>query len=440
MSILMLVGLLCAAANAECGIWNGAVPQRSIITEDSIAHRRFHPAPFRIPHSTFTSAPTAITIATSRGAVQVAVRTERGHPALAAIQLERLLPVTKTVQGGWAEVRFADQPFRFLLDAPVVLAGGRLLPLLGGAYVSRDTLFVPLQWLTDHVPRMFREGYRYDPLAARFEEVRPQPVVASSAPVAIPANGPRVRAPSDLARRNGFRMQHKVVIDPGHGGNDPGTPGHYLPRGVDEKHIVLAIGLKVQEELERRGVEVVMTRTRDVLVPWESRAPSCRDDCTLFASIHVNSLPRPSNSVSGFETYFLGDQVTADAARVARMENEALGYEVTGDDGALAFILKDLHTNEYLRQSAALAQAIQRHASRTHPGGSRGVHQARLIVLGTAVRPAVLIETGYATNRRDAQYIVSPAGQAELAKGIADGIAAYLQQYENQVLGGRAKQ
>lgn len=428
MTAAFLIALLSAIPIADC----------ELAIADCASLRS--PVEIRNPQSAIANAPSAITIATSRGAVEVAVRTDRGHPALAAIHLERLLPITKTVQGGWAEVRFADQPFRFLLDAPVVLVGGRLLPLLGGAYMGRDTLFVPLQWLTEQVPRMFREGYRYDPLAARFEEARLQPVVASTEPVAIALNGPRVRAPSELARRHGFRVQHAVVIDPGHGGSDPGTPGHFLPSGVDEKDIVLAIGLKVQEELERRGVAVVMTRTRDVLVPWEGRAPRCRDDCTLFASIHVNSLPRPNNTVSGLETYFLGDQVTADAARVARMENEPLEYGVSGGDGPLSFILKDLHTNEYLRQSAALAETIQRHASRTHPGGSRGVHQARLIVLGTAVRPAVLIETGYATNRRDAQYLASPAGQAELAKAIADGIAAYLLQYENQVLGGRASQ
>lgn len=385
------------------------------------------------------AAPNAITIATSRGAAEIAVRTDREYPVLASIQLERLLPISKTVGGGWAEVSFAHQPFRFLLDAPVVMARGRLLPLAGGAYVSRDTLFVPLQWLAEHIPRMFGEGYRYDPLAARFEEARLQPVVASTTPAAVPIPQPRMRAPSDLARRNGFRMQHMVVIDPGHGGLDPGTPGRFLPSGVREKDVVLAIGLEVKEELERRGVEVVMTRTRDVAVPWDGRAPRCRDDCALFASIHVNSLePRAGyDRVSGMETYFLGDQLTADAARVARMENEALKYEVGADDTALSFILKDLHTNEYLRQSAALADAILRAASRKHPGGSRGVHQARLIVLGTAVRPAVLIETGYATNRRDAQYLTSPAGQAELARAIADGIGVYLRQYEGQVLGRR---
>lgn len=385
--------------------------------------------------------PSAITISTSRGAVEIEVRTDRGHPALPAVRLERLLPISKTVGGGWAEVRFADQPFRFLLDAPVVVVGGRLLPLAGGAYVSRDTLFVPLQWLTDHIPRMFHEGYRYDPLAARFEEARLQPVAASITPVAVPVPRVRVRAPSDVARRNGFRMQHRVTIDAGHGGRDPGNPGHFLPRGVQEKDVTLAIAKNVQQELARRGIEVLMTRTRDVAVDHADRTAMCREDCDLFVSIHVNSMPMRAGYMvpNGFETYSLGDAVSQEAERVARMENEALKYDSGGSESwgdALTFILKDLHTNEYLRESALLADAIQRHGARRHPGVNRGVAQSNgLYVLRTARRPAVLVETGFATNRRDAQYLASPAGQVELGKAIAEGIAAHLLRYEGKVLG-----
>ncbi len=384
-------------------------------------------------------APSSIVVATARGQATVPVSVERGHPALSVPRLGQLLPVTAEVVDGWAVVEFADQPFRFLLDASAFVHRGNVIPLVGGAYVAHDTVFVPLQWLTDYVPRIFHEGYRYDPYAARFEEARLTPVV--TVPATQPNPDLRAPVPGSAAARNGFRLTHRVVVDAGHGGTDPGNPGRYLPKGVNEKHITLAIAKRLRDELEKRGVEVVMTRDSDRSVGVRDRAPMCRDDCDLFASIHVNSLRarRGYTNVSGLETYFLDDARTEEAARVAAMENEALRYEANeglDDEDPLAFILKDLHTNEYLRESALLADLVQRSGAKVHPGRDRGVSQALFEVLKAARRPAVLIETGFATNRRDAQFLASATGQRKLAQAIAAGIVAYLKQYENKVLTG----
>jgi N-acetylmuramoyl-L-alanine amidase len=351
-----------------------------------------------------------------------------------------LLPVNGAVDGDWAVVAFADQPFRFLLDGAVLMYQGRVTPLVGGAYVSRDTIFLPLQWLTDVVPRMFSEGYRYDPYAARFEEARFSPVVAGG------GEQPRVAytapRPGSAAARRGFRMVHNVVVDPGHGGRDPGNPGRYLPRGVKEKHITLAIGKRLRDELERRGINVMMTRDTDVLPGLADRAPMCNDDCDLFVSIHVNSLkPMPGyENVSGVETYYLDEARTAEAQRVAQMENEAVRYETEwalDEDDPLAFIYKDLHQNEYLRESDLLAHMVQDAGSKVHPGRNRGVSQARFAVLGAARRPAILLETGFATNRGDAAFLSSATGQRNLAVAVADGIEAYLLRFEEKLLAGR---
>jgi N-acetylmuramoyl-L-alanine amidase len=383
--------------------------------------------------------PAMIVVATARGESAVPVATHLGHPALSAPMLAEVLPMSGVVDGGWAVVGFADQPFRFLLGAPVLLHHNQILPLVGGAYVVRDTLFVPLQWLAEHVPRLFREGYRYDPLAGRFEEARLAPVVSGASAVVLdPA---ALRPPSDRARSNGFRMQHQVVVDAGHGGVDNGNPGRYLPSGVKEKHLTLTISRLLQAELESRGVDVIMTRTRDTLIDLRDRAPMCRADCDLFISVHVNSLrPRRGyDRINGVETYFLGDALTAEARRVADMENEALRYE-TGDpnetDDALEFIFKDLHTNEFLRESALLADIVQTATARVHPGEDRGVAQNRFVVLATATRPAILLETGFATNRRDGAYLASAEGQREIAAAAAEGIEEYLKRYEEKVLAG----
>jgi N-acetylmuramoyl-L-alanine amidase len=365
----------------------------------------------------------AVTVATSRGEVSLEVRVERGYGAVPIQPLARLLPLSITLDQDWAAVAFAGQPFRFLLDAPVVVDGADAVPLAGGAYVARDTLFVPLQWLTDYVPRRFREGYRYDPVASRFEEAGLAPVVRTASAVPI--------RPSP----SGLRTPRAVAIDAGHGGSDPGSPCQFCPKGVTEKDITLGIARQLQRELARRGVSVIMTRSKDTLISLYDRAGYCQANCDLFVSIHVDALSRsPSyQQTSGIHVYFLGEARTADARRVAAMENDALRYEGDrpgrADDPSL-FILKSLQANEMLRESALLAELVQSAAVKVHPGGDRGVNQAPWVVLNTASRPAILVETGFGTNRGDARYISSAAGQQKLAAALADGVLEYLRRYE----------
>jgi N-acetylmuramoyl-L-alanine amidase len=379
--------------------------------------------------------PSAVVVATSRGEVSVPVRADLGHASLSLPTLGQVLPVTSEIIENWALVAFAGEPFRFLLGAPVLVHRDRVYPLAGGAYVVGDTLFVPLQWLAEYVPRVFSEGYRYDSGRGRFEETRVAVAAAAARTATVPAVSGRPG--SEAARANGLRLAHKVVVDPGHGGTDPGNPGRYLPRGVKEKHVTLAIGTNVREELRQRGVEAVMTRTTDTLIALRDRAPMCSADCDLFVSVHVNSLPRRSGyeRVNGFETYFLGDALTEEARRVAAMEDEALRYETGGPRGGdIGFIFRDLQTNEFLRESALLADLVQNRGSRAHPGSDRGVAQARFTVLATATRPAVLVETGFATNREDGRFLASADGQRKVAAAIAEGVVEYLRRYEKKIL------
>jgi N-acetylmuramoyl-L-alanine amidase len=391
-------------------------------------------------------APAAVVIRTSRGESSVPVAQHEGHAALPVSGLARLLPVTSEIIDDWALVAFAGEPFRFLLGAPIMVHRDRVVPLVGGAYEVGDSLFVPLQWLAEYVPRVFSEGYRYDPRAARFEEVRlasvaaaPPPPPPTSASQPTPSTI-RVPPPSARGRDAGFRMGHRVVVDAGHGGVDPGTPGRYLPRGVQEKHVNLGIALALRDELERRGVDVLMTRTRDTLIALKDRAAMCNQHCDLLVSIHVNSLPRSNRNdrIRGVQTYFLGEALTAEARRVEQMENDALRYETdrgAEPDDELSFIFKDLQTNEMLRESAALADIVQSHAGAVHPGGDRGVSQmSTWVVLKTATRPTILVETGFATNREDAAFLASSNGQRQIARAIANGIVEYLKRYERQVL------
>jgi N-acetylmuramoyl-L-alanine amidase len=117
------------------------------------------------------------------------------------------------------------------------------------------------------------------------------------------------------------------------------------------------------------------------------------------------------------------------------MEDEALRYETGGPRGGdIGFIFRDLQTNEFLRESALLADLVQNRGSRAHPGSDRGVAQARFTVLATATRPAVLVETGFATNREDGRFLASADGQRKVAAAIAEGVVEYLRRYEKKIL------
>ncbi len=390
-------------------------------------------------------APASLTIATSRGESVVPVLNHFGHPAIAAPHLGSALPVTFSFEsGGWVRVAFAGEPFRFLLDAPLMEHRDRMMHLVGGAYTSGDTLYVPLQWLSEVIPSVFSEGYSYDPVAARFEEVGTVPVittVSSSAallnPVPAPSSGqprPAVPEPNEF----GLRFPHTVAIDPGHGGVDRGNPGLYLPRGVSEKHITLAIGLELKRALERRNINVIMTRTTDRRVDLSDRSTLCVGDCELFVSVHLDALPEGPGytRASGIHTYIWGGSQSANARRVAAMANQALQYEVaqnTQNDEELDFIMRDLQMNEHQRESSVLATVVQHMAASVHPGNDRGVEQANYAVLRTARRPAILIETGFASNQRDARFLTSTQGQRSLAEAIAEGIVEYLRVYESKL-------
>jgi N-acetylmuramoyl-L-alanine amidase len=212
----------------------------------------------------------------------------------------------------------------------------------------------------------------------------------------------------------------------------------FFPRGVKEKDVTLQVALLLRDELRRRGVGVRMTRTTDTLIALGERGSYCTEKCDLFVSLHVNSLlhRRGFTDTRGFETYFLAEAKTEDAARVAKMENEAVRFESVSDEatplGGIDFIVKDLQLNEHLRESARLAELVQNGLGQVHTGPDLGVKQAGFMVLTTARRPAILVEMGYSTNPQDGRYMISSTGQRAMASSIAEAIVQYLLEYERK--------
>jgi len=387
-------------------------------------------------------APASITLATLKGELVLPVRSDsRGAPVVYASPVVLALGGTIKVSGAWADVTLAGQPLRLLIGAPFYVRNNHVRPMAGSVALLRDTLYVPLSFVTEELPRLFAERFRWDADNARLVETgwKPPASMASNGSVVMTAvpNGPYTgtRLP------NGLRPGHLITVDAGHGGNDPGNPGMFFPHGLREKDVTLQVALLLRDELQKQGIQVRMTRTTDVRPNLFKRAPMCGADCDLFVSLHVDALDpkRAPNyrSVSGFSTLIIGEENTEDADRVANMENEAVRYESAADQAAasdLAFLLRDLQMNEYLRESARAGALIQQDLAPVHSGVNRGVIQYNnLAVLNTARRPAVLVEMGYSTNRSDAALLTNPASQRRLAHAIAEALVQYLLEYERRV-------
>ncbi len=405
-----------------------------------------------------------LTVASSRGVRAVAIRDERGWPAVAAPDLAGVLSVTvDSVARGTARVHAAGRRFAFVLDDTYFRFGERVLALAAPPYLSGDTLCLPLQWLVEYLPKLIPSRYRYDPARARLDELpapavdsavadapdsaasgaaSPAPRADASSAAAVPPAPAAQRAPavSAAARASGLRLPHVVAIDAGHGGPDVGMMGPIVGRRfLREKDVTLAVARDVAAELRRRGVGVAMTRTTDTLIDLEDRGRIARaQHADLFVSIHVNAANphwRDAAGARGFETYFLAEARTEDARRVARMENESMRFEKNGDasDGPMQFILNDLLQNEHLRESSRLAVIMEHSLDRVEPGEARGVKQAGFAVLATSYMPAVLVELGFGSNPAEARTLTSDAGQRRLARAIADAVVNYLVEYERRL-------
>jgi N-acetylmuramoyl-L-alanine amidase len=373
------------------------------------------------------SLPREVIVATPRGEVRVPLRVDgSGSPVVPAAPLLSALGGELHVDSGWADVVVARQPFRFLLGAPLFQFSSQLRPLAGPASLAGDSLFLPFQFVAEILPYYLGDQYRWDPRRARLEELRGRTTSLAG------------RAAGGARLPNGLRPGHVVTVDPGHGGIDPGNPGTFFPRGVREKDVTLQVGLLLRDELKRRGIGVRMTRTTDTLIALGDRGGYCTEACDLFVSLHINSLARRHGytDIRGFETFFLAEAKTEDAARVAQMENDAVRFEADQDPvgtvGGLDFILKDLQLNEHLRESARLAELVQRDLADVHTGESRGVKQAGFMVLTTARRPAILVELGYSTNPQDGRFLTSRNSQKAMAASIADAVVEYLLEYERK--------
>jgi N-acetylmuramoyl-L-alanine amidase len=231
-----------------------------------------------------------------------------------------------------------------------------------------------------------------------------------------------------------------IVIDPGHGGIDPGTIG---VGGIKEKNITLGIGLKLGKLIEQnmKDVNVVYTRKTDVAVDLYERGKIANENGgNLFISIHCNSTPKKPSDAEGYEIYLLRPGRTEEAIEIAERENSVIQYEdnparyqkLTDEN----FILVSMAQSAYMKYSEEFSDILNKVMSAELNIDSKGVKQAGFYVLVGASMPSVLIETGFLSNYHDAEILKSQKGQEAIAKAIFEAVKRFKAEYEKSLNAG----
>lgn len=214
-----------------------------------------------------------------------------------------------------------------------------------------------------------------------------------------------------------------VIIDPGHGGKDPGTVGKY---GY-EKDLVLDVSLRLGKYIEEYipGVNVVYTRDKDVFIPLHERAKIANsNDADLFISIHANGVK--STKPYGTETFVMGLDKSASNLEIVKTENAVIlkednyqeEYGSFDPNSPEAYIIFSLYQNVHLQQSLRLSQLVQQQFRERVGRKDRGVKQAPFLVLWKNESPSILVELGFVTNPEEGKFLFSELGKDYLASAI----------------------
>lgn len=385
---------------------------------------------------------------------RLGVQMDRGYAAVPLSVLEEL-GWTVDEDGSGVTVSAAGEiAVSMRLDSPFFRWDGIVLQLTDAPYRARATTYVPLQFLTDFLPRRLPGLYQYRPQAALLRAgdlslagtaaameapgragEEPETSGDAAAPASIPPAGSRPTA-EDVgnAEPSAYEGVRVVVIDPGHGGVDPGALG---PDGIREKEVALGIGLRLAEELRRHpDLEVHLIRDDDTFVDLWERGLIATDlkgeRPGIFVSIHANSFPG-RRTASGFETYFLSDARTEHERRVSAIENAPLSMnpEVMDEEALddLDFILRDLKNYDHAHWSENLAALVQEELHDVHPGPNRGVKQGVLAVLTNALMPSVLVEVGYLSNGDEGRLLGTEGFHEDAAGAIAEAVVRFFERY-----------
>jgi N-acetylmuramoyl-L-alanine amidase len=279
-------------------------------------------------------------------------------------------------------------------------------------------------------------GPRFQKLKATEQDSPTRLVLELSAPPLAPGERPAAAPPRPAARAAEEPAVRTVVIDPGHGGENPGARG---AGGTLEKDVALSIARRLRTELvNARGLTVFLTRDRDLDVGLDERTAIANNyKADLFVSIHANA--SRARGAKGSEVYFLSYQASDDESRwVAQAEGAAESAPGTTPGSDLSLILWDMAQAEHLEESSALASRIQEELAVVTGSEGRGVKQAPFRVLVGATMPAILVEVAFISNPEEEKLLASEAYQAKIAASLARGIERFRKERSARLGGGRA--
>lgn len=237
-----------------------------------------------------------------------------------------------------------------------------------------------------------------------------------------------------LISTNSLRIK-AIIIDPGHGGKDPGAIGNYIDNGnriqLREKDIVLSVALEVADKLKRayRGKEIILTRSTDEFITLEQRTVIANEielqenESIIFVSVHANA--SFNSKAKGFEVWYLPPEIRRDLLDVSLLDS---------DLSDVAPILNTMLEEEITVESIFLAQNIQNGLNQTVGSliEDRGLKEESWFVVRNAKMPAVLVELGFITNQEEAMILGNKIYLKKVSEGIYNGISGFINHFETQ--------
>lgn len=321
---------------------------------------------------------------------------------------------------------------RLTLDLP---AGTTIAPgAVSNAAVELPVARIRVGVVEPDRPRVVIEtdgatDYRLEPengttIAVTILGARLSAAPADAAVTPKPTPAPQQPPAARIVRRS--RTRPKIVLDPGHGGDDPGAEGYAI-----EKEMTLDIAKRLARMLRQRlDAEVVLTRDGDATLPLKARtARANSEDADLFVSIHANA--NPTGRLRGIETYYLDNSTDHATLRLAKLENGLDLLRPQNGEASLRYILSDLVQVGKLDDSVKLARSVQRglvgHMKRRYPGiVDLGVKRGPFYVLVGAYMPCVLVETAFLSHPVEGRRLAREDYRADVAQGLYDGVSRFL--------------
>ncbi len=298
-----------------------------------------------------------------------------------------------------------NNTFIFLLETSYLTFNDQTYNLKYPLIYNKGKVYIPITFLTEILPKLLPNYISYQDFTIQ------------------------AKTPFDNSIKT-------IIIDPGHGGKDPGAIG--VSGNVFEKNITLKIAKKVKYYLHQKlkNVKVVLTRDKDEFVSLQSRTKLANDlKADVFVSIHCNA--NRNHKARGTEVYYLSTAKTNEARAVEALENSVVekyegGLQAVKKYDDLAFILADMSQNEHLEESYRLSDILEEEITKETGFYKRGVKQANFYVMRGAFMPAVLIETGFLTNEEEEKLLNSEKYQDKIAKAIADGIIYFKKKHDSK--------